>query len=65
MTDIQAINRSAGLVIDTKNHVGQIADWLDSDGDECEPERAVAAIAECGGRWWCIDLDKFETVAIQ
>lgn len=54
-----AVNVSQGLYLDNTGHLYPITNWFDEDGDECDPEAAVAAVAGEGGCWFSLDLGEF------
>jgi len=56
---LEAINVERRLFCDQAGDVFPIISWFDGDGDECDPEEAVAAVAGTEGRWYCLDLSEF------
>lgn len=60
MPDLSAVNIEQRLFCDSDGFVHPITNWLDADGDECEPEDAVAAVAGTEGRWFAFALSEFD-----
>ena len=59
----EGVHRERRIVIDDKGNQGVILSFYDTDGYECEPEEAVACVAECAGKFWAIDLREYENVS--
>jgi hypothetical protein len=58
---IVAINRAEGLALTDADEVVPITNWLDAEGDECERDEAVMALAgQDGIGWFSLVLDHFE-----
>jgi len=59
--DIEIISRIGRFVITDDRQRLPITEWFDADGDECEPEAAVCAVAgpTNDGMWLSIDLRLF------
>lgn len=55
-----AINLTERLYVDDDGSLYPITNLFDADGDECEPEDAVSAVAGDGGCWFAINLSEFE-----
>lgn len=64
MTPI-AVHRPSGLVLFDDGATGQVTDWMDANGDPCDPGDACACVAHSVAGWWAIDLRCFETVTVQ
>jgi hypothetical protein len=62
MSDVYAVNRRHAIAITDEGDRLPIVNWLDSDGDECEPQNAVACVAEYGDKFLAINLMEFENV---
>jgi hypothetical protein len=62
MSDIYAVNRRHAIAVTDDGDRLPIVNWLDADGDECEPQDAVACVAEYGEKYLTIDLRRFENV---
>ena len=62
---ITGINRDLKCaVVDHERYVW-ITNWIDADGDECDPEDAVFCIAgDDDVGWWSIDLSAFSRVNV-
>lgn len=65
MTEIIAINRATGLALTDDGGVVHLTDFVGADGEPCAEDEAVAAVGwepgpDDAGRWWSIDLSKFE-----
>jgi hypothetical protein len=61
---LSALNVNAGLYYDAAfERTFPITDWIDSDGDICEFEEAVACIAGEPGLWFVIPLSDFSESA--
>lgn len=43
--EIVAVNRGQALVLLSTGETAPICTWLDCEGDECEPDDAVVAVA--------------------
>lgn len=56
---MQALNVRDGLFMDGDGNVYPVTNWFDADGDECEREDAVTAVAGEGGCWFSITLSEF------
>ncbi len=61
MSDIVAINRYTGHVLDDAEDIGEVTDWMDDEGEQCDAQDAVVAIAFCNNRWYALDLNDFQT----
>lgn len=57
---IECVHRECRIVIDDNGNQGVILNFFDADGDDCEPEEAVACVAECAGKFWAINLREYE-----
>ena len=62
MSDICAVNRQQAIAITYDGGRIPIVNWMDADGDECEPSDAVTCVAEHGDDFIVIDLTEFEDV---
>lgn len=65
--EVAMVNVSLRLALMEDGQKLPITDAFDDDGDECEPEDAVACVAgpDRDGMWVCIDLRQFEGVGLQ
>lgn len=65
--EVAMVNVSLRLALMEDGQKLPITDAFDDDGDECEPEDAVACVAgpDRDGMWVCIDLRQFEGVKLQ
>lgn len=59
-----AINLARRLYIEG-DQVFPITHFFDADGDECNPEDAVFAVAGIEGRWYALDLTEFSGINSQ
>ena len=61
MTDIRqpALNLEERLYRDENGLEYPVANWMDFNGRECEPEEAVVCVAGCEGRWFALKLIDF------
>lgn len=50
---------------DGDGHTHPVVAIFDADGDECEPSKAVSAVAGTEGRWFVLDLSEFNAGAFQ
>lgn len=65
MVDVHAINRAEAIILLDDGQVLPIVLWIDEDGP-CEPEEAAAAVAgpDGEGRWFSVNLTKFEPARV-
>lgn len=64
--DVSAVSRHiAKAVLDDGEQLA-ITNWFDEDGDECDPDEAVACVAgpDRDGHWWAIDLIETDPVTV-
>lgn len=59
----EAVNLNLRTFIDSSGEQYPIVAMFDAEGDECEPDDAVSAVAGVEGRWFVIDLSEFEGAA--
>jgi len=61
MIEVAAINRDQSTALMDDGQLIEITDWLDAEGDECEPQDAVVAVAGPlpSGQWVAINLAAF------
>jgi hypothetical protein len=66
-SDIAMINVWQRIAITEDGQELPVTHCFDSDGDECDPEDAVAVVAgpDRDGRWLQIDMTAFEGVPMQ
>ncbi|MEM7528850.1 MAG: hypothetical protein AAF416_14430 [Pseudomonadota bacterium] len=67
VVQIEQINRATGLVVFADNTIGQVLNWIDDDGDDCEPEEAVICVVENESRrgvFWTIDISRFVSATL-
>lgn len=62
---LDAINRAASTYLAPDGRTYPVTDWYDEDGDPCQPDDAVAAVAGSSENWWAIILSGFEPAAVQ
>lgn len=64
--EIRALNKGLAVATTDAGEHLPITDWLDADGDDCEPERAVVAVAgpDARGGWHVLRLWLFGQVQI-
>lgn len=55
-----AINIEDALYLSREGQLFAITDWLDAEGNDCEPFESVKAIGEADGKWFLIDVAEFE-----
>jgi len=61
MTDgFEMINHDFGLFIDVNGIEYPIVSYFDADGEECDKEHGVVAVAGCEGRWFDLVLSEFD-----
>ena len=59
--DVEAVNIADRLALLTDGTVIPITNLIDDDGDDCEADAAVVAIAgQDGLGWWCIELADYQ-----
>lgn len=63
--DCEAVCLANATVLLDNGDVIPVVGWFDSDGDDAEPNEAVACYAgpDRDGFWYSIDLSKFESGA--
>jgi hypothetical protein len=54
-----AINIGRRQYLADDGEIYPIVAWFDGDGDDCEPEDAVSAVAGIEGRWWPLRISDF------
>ena len=64
---VEAINRKLALCLMSGGSTVPITTWLNDDGQECDPDEAVMAVAgpAADGRWHTLDLSEFDEVETQ
>lgn len=65
MGEITGVNRHLRCAVLDHDVYLWVTSWLDDDGDECDPDDAVACVAgddEHG--WWAIDLTQFSRINV-
>jgi hypothetical protein len=60
-----AVNLGQRLFVDCDGLSYPVVSLFDSDGLDCEPWDAVAAVAGTEGRWFALDLSEFNAGAFQ
>lgn len=63
---VEAINRTLGVVLMVGGSTVPVTNWLDDDGEECDAQDAVMAVAgpSIDGRWHTLDLAEFEAADV-
>ena len=61
----EAINVAQRLFMADDGALFPITNWFDPDGNECEPEDAVTAVAGEGGCWFALNLGDFAEAEMQ
>lgn len=61
----EMINMAQRLYMADDGALFPVTNWFDRDGDECEPEDAVTAVAGEGGCWFALDLATFAPAEMQ
>lgn len=57
-----AINWDLRLYMDEHGDVFPITNWIDEDGDECEPADAITCVAGAEDCWYSIDLREWRDI---
>lgn len=56
---VSAVNLGSRLAALESGDIVEITNLFDSDGNDCDPDDAITAVAEFAGRWIVIDLRDF------
>ena len=67
MIEVACINMREGIAFTEDGQSLPVTHWLDSDGDDCDPDDAVAVVAgpDRDGLWLRIDMSAFDDVVMQ
>ena len=59
--EVEAVNSGRGVALTSDGKFIPITDYMDADGEACEPAEAVSVVAgpDENGKWWHVTLSDF------
>lgn len=60
LIQIEALNVAEAIFLAADGCSYPITNWVDAEGDECEPEDAVTCVAGASDRWWSLTIANFK-----